>query len=574
MSRNDLILEGTKRCLFPSRADESSDLEDLNPKDDDHDDITEDGEHKHYQEIVTSPTSVVNILADLASSKSTTIVMGDEGAEVALYDLTHLPSSSRDQEVATPGNKVKYGEKSAFHTIPGRSLLDVEKTPNRSPPHVQGQLQLTPSTCACFGCDELGHAFVERTITNFLEEPATEASSPFQASCTDWQAWSYVFCSPAYSRAVPVGQSPSRESIRSVLRHRAAQSLRARKTAVHQLSKNLAPFANSPGRSPARSPSLFRNRSFSVSQHRSAIVRVSKDRESFRGSFADVLQLCTMSENDTLESGDVFKMSTNDVSILISDDDGMSYDSDPEEFTRRGRIMGGSLADDLVGTNKSLYREQISPLTSHSPSRAFMDVHNDEVFSRIVQEIFNETTTLVLHSHCVDGCESQAARPVAIDAWLERGQNLANSLIQPKWMWKQKPRKSNGSIRLDNSRLQAVELLDVTRILKMEDIDRKSIHPFAKFSHCFVIKTIHKEEFCFEAPNEMERDRLVYSLKLVIARFGAKVLVGDPQVYCEFFSMVDAGVSGNAPDIYGEVLTNEPNEVNGLWKLETSDLSK
>jgi hypothetical protein len=113
-------------------------------------------------------------------------------------------------------------------------------------------------------------------------------------------------------------------------------------------------------------------------------------------------------------------------------------------------------------------------------------------------------------------------------------------------MWKQK--------HTQDASPQCIELLDITRILKVEDSEsagNSSNQPYAKQSHCFIIKSIHNDEFCFEAPNSMERDRLVYALKLVIARFGAKILVGDPYVYWEFFSMAEATIPGEAPDVLG-----------------------
>ena len=435
----------------------------------------------------------------------------------------------------------------------------------------------------------MGPAFLERTIQNLLAEPAvpnSEASSnqyPMAYSCTDWQAWSYfgfgANTSPQQRGASP---SPSKEHIRSNLRHRAAQSLRARKTAVRQLSKDLAPFCNSPARSPARAPSLFRNRSFSVSDHRSAISRVSKDKATTtkavqRSSFTDVLQLCTMPENTTLETPDLlFRINPN--SSLLADES-ICYDSGPEDFTRRRR-HDDFLADDLSDSdNNSKKQRQPLPGIAASPSKAMMDINNDEAFAAIVQEIFNQTTTLVLHPRCTE--DQQHARPLAIDAWLERGQNLSHSLIQPKWLWKPKPRENGAaaSLKLLSPSLRSVELLDVTRILRMEDKADRTVHPFAKPAHCFLIKTIHGDEFCFEAPNEAERDHLVYSLKLVIARFGAKVLVGDPQVYYEFFSMVDAGVPGSAPDIYGDMFleqeedVEEDEEEDELCMVESSDAS-
>mmetsp|Transcript_3837 Transcript_3837/g.6788 ORF Transcript_3837/g.6788 Transcript_3837/m.6788 type:complete len:492 (-) Transcript_3837:378-1853(-) len=469
--------------------------------------------------------------------------MGEEGAEVALHDVTNLPflaaASSEDKNSTTTSCYASDASTSSgsFRAFRTSSLLDGEKTPMRTPPH--SRQPVTPSTCELMGgCHESGHAFVEKTITTFLEDSSV-APGPFPA-CTDWQAWSY-FGFNGHSD-VQAAKSPSKENIRSVLRHRASQSLRTRKSAVRNIRKNLAPFGNtdSPARSPARAPSLFRNRSFSVSDHRSAIVRGSKDIKPMKSSFTDVLQLCTMPENTTLDSPEFIKLKPS-TSNFHGDD--VCYDSDPEDFTRRRRpVLSRSFSDNDGHCTQSDY-----PVISYSPSQALMDVNNDVVFQTIVQEVFNKTCTLVLHplSERPRASASGAippGRPVAIDAWLERGQNLTDHLLQPKWMWKPQ--------NIRNVSPQSIELLDITRILKVEDSDRSNL-PFAKPSHCFLVKSIHHEEFCFEAPNSMERDRLVYSLKLVIARFGTKVLVGDPQVYYEFFSNMEAGVPGEAPDLYG-----------------------
>ena len=531
--------------------------------------MKDNGEEEEEATSITSPTSVV--VMNVISTSTTSIVMGEEGAEVALHDLTNIPPPTL---VTTPDTSKNNSDCFVRGGMTGRtscSLLDVEKTPVRTPTNPRPSvINTTPSTCGGCGssnnvfCDDLdgGHAYLERTITTFLEDTSTVPST-FSTSCTDWQAWSYFGFFDHQQQQddddddLP-NSSPSKESIRSVLRHRASQSLRTRKTTLRNLRKNLVPFANSPIRSPARAPSLFRNRSFSVSDHKAAIVRVSKDKQigPMKTSFTNVLQLCTMPENTTLDSPEfVKKLKPRDGGCGGGGYDGdVCYDSDPEDFTRRRRtpINKGSFNDDSNMANHHHDTRTEYPGISYSPSRALIDVNNDDIFQTIVQEVFNQTTTLVLHplSSSESGPQqrkqSQSPRPVAIDAWLERGQNLAYRLIQPKWMWKQK--------HMQDASPKCIELLDITRILKVEDSDNVgSSQPFAKQSHCFIIKSIHNDEFCFEAPNSMERDRLVYALKLVIARFGAKILVGDPQVYWEFFTMAEATIPGEAPDVLGGV---------------------
>jgi len=436
-----------------------------------------------------------------------------------------------------------------FGDVRARPLLDIDKTPSRS----QSKKNKTRSPLfgcggrvACLStCDDRGHQLVERAIKDFLEDGSVSTPDAFKTKCTDWQAWSYFGFGRNKSRRDVGEQNTSKENIRSILRRRTSHSLRVRKSNVKQLKRNLAPFAQSPARSPARAPGLFRNRSFSVSDHRSAIVRVSKDKKRSKGSFTDVLQLCTMYESIILDSPDLIRKHASDK----GDDDDLSYDSDPEDFMRRRPNLGAAVAATPTNSSDNLGHYQNS---FSSPSRSLLDVHDDEVFSNTVQEIFNKTTTLVLHPLLGSNKSGsvQLARPIAVDAWLERGQHLAYTLIQPKWIWKAKPRL--GAEGQSNVRqkfcLQGIELLDITRILKMEETERGS-QSFAKPSHSFFVKSIHEEEFCFEAKSRLERDRIVSSLKLLIARFGAKVLTGDPQVYYEFFWINDAA-PGKAPDLH------------------------
>jgi hypothetical protein len=268
-----------------------------------------------------------------------------------------------------------------------------------------------------------------------------------------------------------------------------------------------------------------------------------------------------MPEHTTLETPEMKR--AGESLFLRENSEDLGYDSDPEDFTRRRHLSKRTAFSDEVGSKSEGTHDRgwSHNIWSHNnlvPSGVSLnqpssDLDNDEMFATIVQEFFNQTSTLVFHPHSSILMESDITfcRPIAVEAWLERGQHLSDSLLQPKWMWKQKGATKN--LQMQMADLQGVELLDVTRILKLEDItadeESCSILPFAKPSHCFVIKSIHDEEMYFEAQSPKERDRLVYSLKLVIARFGAKVLVGDPAVYYEFFSMTD-GVPGEAPELY------------------------
>ena len=450
---------------------------------------------------------------------------------IALNDMTNTTSTFRDAVRAKP-------------------LLDIEKTPTplKSP---KKKMYICDSSDSYL--PECSNN-VERTITWFLEDSNPDLSFKI---CSDWQAWSYFgFGRPGAESYNRSEHTPSKENIRSILRRRTSHSLRLRKSNVKNIKQNLAPFGHSPARSPARAL-LRRNRSFSVSEHYSAIVRVSKDKKASRKSFTDVLKVCTMFENTALDSPDLERKTS---SYHFADGD-LCYDSDPEDFARRRPIPSPASVnvDNSVVLDESFNYKQFH--TCHQlPSRASFLTQNDETFTTIVQELFNQTTTLVLHPRIESNfnatfgesktvLQSSSRRPIAVEAWLERGQHLASALVQPKWIWKVKPRKHEGISSHQQICLDGIELLDITRILKMEDTDRNHCYSFAKPRHCFFLKSIHDEELCFEAKSEKERDRIVSSLKLSIARFGAMVLTGDPQIYYEFFWMNGVGISpGQAPD--------------------------
>jgi hypothetical protein len=151
----------------------------------------------------------------------------------------------------------------------------------------------------------------------------------------------------------------------------------------------------------------------------------------------------------------------------------------------------------------------------------------------------NDTVTLILHpSTLSDRPGVSSSQPVAVKAWIERGQRL-DTIIQPKLSWQSihRSNKPKGN-RIEVPSVTFIELLDITRIVTVGRIDRNR-YPFAKRMHCFIVKTINDETYFFEAKSFAERNRLVYSLKLLVARFGAKVLVDDMTMFAEFFSQTE-----------------------------------
>ena len=157
----------------------------------------------------------------------------------------------------------------------------------------------------------------------------------------------------------------------------------------------------------------------------------------------------------------------------------------------------------------------------------------------------NERFTLIWHPYLTNTKQNPNFSPIGIKAWIERGQRLRKTLIQPKICWQQVSLSDpKGILRDKTKKLHHVDLLDITRVLEVTKIDRRQ-YPFAPVKKCLMIHTLD-EKIMFEAGSESERNRLVHSLKLTVARLGSKIIVEDPAVFDEFFSTGN-DVPGEAP---------------------------
>lgn len=158
----------------------------------------------------------------------------------------------------------------------------------------------------------------------------------------------------------------------------------------------------------------------------------------------------------------------------------------------------------------------------------------------------NEKLTLVWHRSAKPDAKSKGT-PQGMIIWIERGQQLNSGLIQPKLVWRpvRKHEKDTQRLGLSSPSLESLELLDISRVLEVNRIDRK-LYPFAKRKSCFLVESLDRK-MMFEASSEAERDRIVNGLKLTVARFASKIIVQDRQVLDEFFTSFLSAVPGEAP---------------------------
>jgi len=142
------------------------------------------------------------------------------------------------------------------------------------------------------------------------------------------------------------------------------------------------------------------------------------------------------------------------------------------------------------------------------------------------------------------------------------------TLVHPKFFWKSIcPGQARSKASSDNTLYvapQHIELLDIVRILTPTDVKRDT-YPFVKQQSSFLISTNGNEEFMFEAKNTEERNRFLFAMKLMIARLASKIIVGDRDVFTEFFSA--SGLNMDSDDEIHENGIKEEQEDDAYFQL-------
>jgi len=485
------------------------------------------------------------------------IHVGQDGAEVTSEGL-----SLDDHHDAPPPSCSTSSSTEQPHPRQIGSLLDLEATPSPAPMK-RGHMPYRPSPRACadgkpvttpdiqksypFGQQLCCGASpgddttaivnfhpqesIEKTICYFLSNP--EETVDFLGS---WQAWSYFGMGPTSTSSSPSVQL--KDDIKESLRNRAC-NMSARARHIRKLKGNMNPFemGNHDHELPdiafgkaqsfcvANGPTIrpqFRKRSSSNRRSSPPRSEVSSGGSSFFSSIMSCTDSAAGSESPLL-------VPTRSNSM---DDDDLCYDSDPEDIIRTTMPpkMFSSLRNETF---------QDGPSERIEPKRLDFDVNgtSDESVKATVEKILNERITLIQHSQMIDsiGSDSQKA-PSAVKAWIEHGQQLRGKLIQPKYMWKPagESEQDMSKMGFSDSELKSIFLLDILRIVEAERIG-SCAQSLAKSKHCFYIYST-EDTVMFEASSEMERNRIVQNLKIVVSRLASLVIVEDRQMFQEFFS--------------------------------------
>ena len=180
----------------------------------------------------------------------------------------------------------------------------------------------------------------------------------------------------------------------------------------------------------------------------------------------------------------------------------------------------------------------------------------------------NERMTLMWHP-TQDQTSQQRHRslsPQCVKVWIESGVYLNDgTFLLPKLTWtKVSALLSSGKSVTESSMesslpqakikysptLEKLDLLDICRIYPLSTVNRK-LHPFALTQKSFCIET-QNEKFVFQAQTIDEKERIVYGLKLVVARLASLLMLRDIRAPEEFFGAITTtnlhmAVPGHAP---------------------------
>lgn len=210
-----------------------------------------------------------------------------------------------------------------------------------------------------------------------------------------------------------------------------------------------------------------------------------------------------------------------------NDEEDLCYDSDPNDLLVSSPMMAQARKQKYgeIGTRSAVYNSD-----------------------RTVSELMGTKILLVWHRSM-----HYEASPIAVNAWIEHGSYIQAGLIQPKLMWQEscgKERKDGERFILNDIQFHSIDLLDISRVIPLGRVDRTE-YPFAKSSCSFFIQAFEKE-LIFEAESTAERDNFIEGLKVLVARLGSKIIVGEKDVLEEFFTPTSSEVPGTAPAILTE----------------------
>jgi hypothetical protein len=163
----------------------------------------------------------------------------------------------------------------------------------------------------------------------------------------------------------------------------------------------------------------------------------------------------------------------------------------------------------------------------------------------------NERLTLMWHPSQTSTNKKFTTRrsPQCVKVWIESGVYLNDgTFLLPKLTWSKvseitsnstNKTKSNKAVKNAlqyGTMLEKLDLLDICRIYPLTYVNR-AIYPFVLLRKSFCIETQY-DKYIFQTQTIDERDRIVYGLKLVVARLASLLMLRDIRAAEEFFGTI------------------------------------
>jgi len=229
------------------------------------------------------------------------------------------------------------------------------------------------------------------------------------------------------------------------------------------------------------------------------------------------------------------------------------YDSDPEYFTGDQQTnetktncpwtINTSISLESTGSDKGTVPDLNPKLSEVRGVNALSengscDFSDDEEVKEFLKEFILGKIRLVWHPRGSKiNNEPGCLPPVSVIGSFENGVRLPATIVQPKFMWFETCRPVSRQHKWSTTCLvpNSLEILSMVRIIKPENINRFH-YPFAKADLAFLIICHDGESHLFEARSNRERDLFVHGLKLMVARLASLILVGDEDVFIEFYN--------------------------------------
>lgn len=233
--------------------------------------------------------------------------------------------------------------------------------------------------------------------------------------------------------------------------------------------------------------------------------------------------------------------------VTKTEEDSVYYDSDPEDSRprtmhhgpRNVRPQRDAPDNDAVSRPKALDGFGIERVDAKLSKKT-----DEDTIKEVVQSMMNER--LLVMWHPTQSKDKPNRAPILARLWIESGVYLIDgSFLLPKLSWVKAFGKTSEGVLTKSQDLQKVDLLDICRIRSCDKVDR-SLHPFANGRLSWYIET-QQDVFLFESETAEERNRIVYGLKLVVARLASLLMLRDIRAADEFFGAVSTGVPGEAP---------------------------